>query len=73
MMGIRSKPGPRGERQQQIHDQISRPTAAESKRLHVPVPPDLYRQMQQQALNEGRSLAEITRELWAGYLDRGNG
>ena len=68
-MPITKRPGGPSPTQQKVHDQISRPTAAESKRLHVPVPPEMYRRMKRQAADEDRSIAEITREIWQRYLD----
>ena len=68
-MGIKSKPKTQRDTQDQILERLSRPRADESKRLHVPVPPDLYQRMRLQAVHEDRSLAEITRELWTRYLD----
>ncbi len=61
---------PKGERatQSEVHERISRPTAADSKRLHVPVEPELHRAMKQRAIDEDRTIAEITRELWREYL-----
>ena len=39
-----------------------------TKRLNVPIEAGLYQQMKQQAVAEDRTMAEITRELWEGYL-----
>lgn len=73
-MALTAKPKRRAPRQQDtVREQLARPTAEESKRLNVPVPPDLYRQMKEQAVREDRTLAEISRELWLRYLDRGEG
>lgn len=47
-------------------------SATGTKRLNAPVPADLYRRIQHQALNEERSVAEITRELWVRYLGNSN-
>lgn len=68
-MGINARPKAPRETQEAVRDEIARPRADESKRLNVPVPPDLYRQMKRQAVEEDRSIAEITRELWSNYLN----
>jgi|AntRauTorcE11897_2_1112592.scaffolds.fasta_scaffold02525_9 hypothetical protein len=67
-MAISKKPAAARHTQERVHEQIARPTAADSKRLNVPVPPDLYRRMKHQSAEEDRSIAEITRELWRRYL-----
>jgi len=69
-MGISKKPASRSPTQEETHERVVQ-QAVGYKRLNAPVPTDLYRRMQQQALDEGRSVSEITRELWAHYLDRG--
>lgn len=68
-MGINSEPSTQRDTQKQNLGRLSRPRADESKRLHVPVPPDIYQRMRLRAVHEDRSLAEITRELWTRYLD----
>lgn len=73
-MALSKRPsGKAGASQQQaeVHSRAMR-TATGTKRLNAPVPADLYRRIQQQALDEGRSVAEITRELWARYLGVGD-
>gem|GEM_PF-4795613 len=68
-MAISKRPQTERSTQEQIHQKIAKPRAEESKRLHVPVPPDMYRLMKHKAADEDRSIAEITRELWQQYLD----
>lgn len=53
--------------QDRVHESVVR-EAVGYKRLNAPVPADLYKRIQQQALDEDRSIAEITRELWQRYL-----
>lgn len=69
-MAISKRPQVDRTTQEQTHQRIAPPRADESKRLHVPVPPDLYRRMKHQAADEDRSVAAITRELWQQYLDQ---
>ncbi|MDY6980131.1 MAG: plasmid partition protein ParG [Pseudomonadota bacterium] len=40
------------------------------KRLNLDVEASLHRRMKAQAVNEGRSVADITRALWAEYLSK---
>lgn len=39
-----------------------------TRRMNIDVDAQLYRRMKRQALEEERTLSEITRELWAEYL-----
>jgi len=66
-MALSKKPSAARPTQERVHDQVMR-QATGFKRLNAPVPVDLYRRIQQQALDEDRSIAEITRELWQRYL-----
>jgi hypothetical protein len=43
-------------------------TAGPTRRLNIDVDAAFYRQMKRQALEEDRTLSEITRELWLEYL-----
>jgi len=38
------------------------------KRLNVEIPNPLYKQMQRRAVDEGRSISTITRQIWTQYL-----
>ena len=38
------------------------------KRLNIDMDADLYRRMKRQAVEEDRTLSQITRELWTEYL-----
>ena len=40
----------------------------EIKRLNVEIPNPLYKQMQRRAVDEGRSISTITRQIWKQYL-----
>jgi hypothetical protein len=45
-------------------------TGSGTKRLNIDIDAGLYRRMKRQALEEERSLSEITRELWVAYLSK---
>lgn len=54
--------------QDQVREDLARVRSDEAKRLNVPVSPDLHRGMKRYAVDDGRSIAEITRELWEDLL-----
>lgn len=54
--------------QEQTKQELQRVRADEARRLNVPVEPDLYKAMKRRAVEEDRSISEITRELWREYL-----
>lgn len=41
----------------------------EKARLNAEMEKELYKRCQRQALDEGRSVSEITRALWVDYLN----
>ena len=43
-------------------------TGSRMRRLNIDMDADLYRRMKRQAVEEDRTLSEITRELWTEYL-----
>jgi len=67
-MAIKQRPTSERQVQEKTKSDLQRARADESKRLNVPVPPDLYRQMKRQAVEEDRTMSEITRQLWEEYL-----
>ena len=67
-MGISQKPS-KTSTQTATHDRLAKSIDG-TKRLNVPIDAALYRRMKLQALQEDRTMAEITRELWEGYLER---
>ena len=65
-MGLCQKPS-KSRTQQATHERLAKAIDG-TKRLNVPIDGALYRQMKRQAVEEDRTMAEITRELWEGYL-----
>ena len=65
-MGLSQKPN-KTSTQQATHERLAKSLDG-TKRLNVPIDGALYRQMKRQAVEEDRTMAEITRELWEGYL-----
>jgi len=50
--------------------QVTEDGDGKMKRLNVPFEPDLYRRAKLRAAEDGRSMADITRELWETYLSK---
>jgi hypothetical protein len=44
--------------------------AGPTRRMNIDVDAQLYRRMKRQAVEEDRTLSEITRELWLKYLEK---
>ena len=65
-MGLSQKPS-KTRTQQATHDRLAKQIEG-TRRLNVPIDAALYHRMKLQALQEDRTMAEITRELWEGYL-----
>ena len=65
-MGLSQKPS-KTSTQQATHERLAKSIEG-TKRLNVPMDAALYHRMKFQALQEDRTMAEITRELWEGYL-----
>lgn len=47
-----------------------RNTTEAKKRLNVEVEESLYRRMKARAMDDERSISDITRQLWIGYLSK---
>ena len=45
-------------------------TGGRMRRLNIDMYADLYRRMKRQAVEEDRTLSQITRELWSEYLHK---
>ena len=65
-MGLSQKPS-KTATQQATHQRLAKALDG-TKRLNVPMDATLYHRMKLQALQEDRTMAEITRELWESYL-----
>ena len=67
-MGLSAK-RPSKANKDKLLDEV-RSTAEPKKRINFDVDADLYRRMRTQAVNESRSVADITRALWVEYLSK---
>ena len=45
-------------------------TAEKKKRLNAEIEETLYRKIKMRAVEEGRSISDITRDLWSEYLSK---
>lgn len=59
---------PSRSRTEQLKAQVR--SAAETKRLNAVVDADLYRRIKLKSASEGRSISDITRDLWSEYLSK---
>lgn len=69
-MGLSAKRPSRGDetRQRILHEVTE--TAEKKKRLNAEIEESLYRKIKLKAAEEGRTISEITRELWFEYLSK---
>ena len=69
-MGLSAKRPSRGDeaRQRILHEVTE--TTEKKKRLNAEIEESLYRQIKMKAVEEGRSISDITRDLWAEYLSK---
>lgn len=70
MMALSAKRPSRGDetRKRLLHDVTD--TAEKKKRLNAEIEESLYRQIKMRAVEEGRSISDITRDLWSEYLSK---
>lgn len=69
-MALSAKRPSRGDeaRQRILHEVTE--TDEKTKRLNAEIGETLHRQIKMKAVEEGRSISEITRDLWAEYLSK---
>ena len=69
-MGLSAKRPSRGDeaRQRILHEVTE--TTEKKKRLNAEIEESLYRQIKMKAVEEGRSISDITRDLWSEYLSK---
>ena len=69
-MGLSAKRPSRGdEARQRILKEVTE-TTEKKKRLKAEIEESLYRQIKMKAVEEGRSISDITRDLWSEYLSK---
>ncbi|MEL6734698.1 MAG: plasmid partition protein ParG [Pseudomonadota bacterium] len=69
-MALSAKRPSRGdEARQRILKEVTE-TIEKKKRLNAEIEESLYRQIKMKAVEEGRSISDITRDLWSEYLSK---
>ncbi|GGX72753.1 hypothetical protein GCM10007385_46930 [Tateyamaria omphalii] len=69
-MALSAKRPSRGdEARQRILKEVTE-TTEKKKRLNAEIEESLYRQIKMKAVEEGRSISDITRDLWSEYLSK---
>lgn len=70
MMALSAKRPSRGdEARKRILHEISE-SSEKKKRLNAEIEETLYRKIKMRAVEEGRSISDITRDLWSEYLSK---
>ena len=69
-MGLSAKRPSRGDeaRQRILHEVTE--TTEKKKRLNAEIEESLYKRIKMKAVEEGRSISDITRDLWSMYLSK---
>ena len=70
MMGLSSKRPSRGDevRQRILHEVTD--LKEKKKRLNAEIEESLYKRIKMKSVEEGRSISDITRDLWSEYLSK---
>ncbi len=69
-MALTAKRPSRGdEARKRILQEVSE-VSEKKKRLNAEIEESLYRQIKLKAVEEGRSISDITRDLWSEYLSK---
>ena len=69
-MGLSAKRPSRGDeaRQRILHEVTE--TTGKKKRLNAEIEENLYKRIKMKSVEEGRSISDITRDLWSEYLSK---
>lgn len=69
-MGLSAKRPSRGDeaRQRILHEVTE--TTEKKKRLNAEIEEILYKRIKMKSVEEGRSISDITRDLWSEYLSK---
>jgi len=70
-MGLSAKRPSRGdEARQRILKEVTETATEKKKRLNAEIEESLYKQIKMKSVEEGRSISDITRDLWSEYLSK---
>lgn len=70
-MGLSAKRPSRGdEARQRILQEVTETPSEKKKRLNAEIEESLYKRIKMKSVEEGRSISDITRNLWSEYLSK---
>jgi hypothetical protein len=69
-MALSAKRPSRGDEARQRILQEVKDTTEKKKRLNAEIEESLYKQIKMKSVEEGRSISDITRDLWSEYLSK---
>lgn len=70
-MGLSAKRPSRGdEARQRILQEVTETANEKKKRLNAEIEESLYKRIKMKSVEEGRSISDITRDLWSEYLSK---
>lgn len=69
-MALSAKRPSRGDEARQRILQEVKDTSEKKKRLNAEIEESLYKQIKMKSVEEGRSISDITRDLWSEYLSK---
>ena len=70
-MGLSAKRPSRGdEARQRILQEVTEAASEKKKRLNTEIEESLYKRIKMKSVEEGRSISDITRDLWSEYLSK---
>ena len=70
-MGLSAKRPSRGDQaRQRILQEVTETASEKKKRLNAEIEESLYKRIKMKSVEEGRSISDITRDLWSEYLSK---
>ena len=70
-MALSAKRPSRGdEARQRILQEVTDTASEKKKRLNADIEESLYKRIKMKSVEEGRSISDITRDLWSEYLSK---
>jgi len=64
------RPSQGDEARKRLLHEVTGTTEKKKKRLNAEIEEALYRRIKMKAVEEGRSISDITRDLWSEYLNK---
>lgn len=70
-MGLSAKRPSRGDEvRQRILKEVTGTATEKKKRLNAEIEESLYKRIKMKSVEDGRSISDITRDLWSEYLSK---